>query len=473
MHWYRFVKKSALFGTDPFGASELSDKTRESPYGFAGGDARTGVWEASDGNHHPNDCFGENYAGETIEKKLEELKKKKMKNRMKIKKRKKVTAQFGSGSVWPHIDNPPTGSGDWVTDTFKEIDKKDDVAPATEPPVEKTNNPKKDAIQLMGKTSYTVISSFEKTPAEIGTGFFFASDKIITCAHVVGGEETPTEVVIRIDEDEYSCNILAIDTAIDVAVLEVVNYESEIYLNLGDSANLELGDEILVYGSPLGFENVVQQGIIASNPTVYEGENNVNQNFIFITANIVAGNSGSPVLKIDDNTVVSMASASISQGEHSGDLYATTPINEIKEFLNKNNLLKTANTYALYKTAFISNKQENDFIKKAETYNLIKEAAGMHDPENVDDMHKTLKYLEKFLGLSEDISDLSLFINPLSVGSKRILLKPYKLVGMVKRLNSLAREYKREKNTSNHNVLREIRKDFHQTLKSIKDRLSK
>lgn len=77
-NWYRMASG---FGGMPFEPGSLSDSVRTNPYGAAGGDAYTGVLEPSSGEHHANDYFSEGDHTAALEKRLQDLKKKKMKRR--------------------------------------------------------------------------------------------------------------------------------------------------------------------------------------------------------------------------------------------------------------------------------------------------------------------------------------------------------------------------------------------------------
>ena len=433
----------------------------------------------SEGKHHANDYFSESENAPTTEKMLEEAdekrdkEKRKRRQKMKIKNKINKKAQFGTGGgEVPHLDNTPTGGNSWYDQRINEIKKTPLNKNEQDSAISNNKSISSQSIELMRKTTYTIKSIFSET-GEFGTGFFFSPNKILTCAHVVSKEnQHATKITIKIEQQEYDCKIISSNEAMDVAVLESINYNSEQYLQLGDSNNIELGDDIVVYGSPLGFEDVVQPGIVSSKPTPYE-EDGVQQKFIFISANIASGNSGSPVISTKDNTVISIACGSISLNKGSGSLSASVPINDVKQLIEKG-YTKSEASYEACKKIYSSIKNCG-IEKKANIYTMVKEAAGSHDPETVKDLERIISHLEKFIGVEDNVSidNLELFIRPLSIGSKRIVLRPYKLVGMVKRLDSLAKEYKRELPEKNHNVLREIRRDFILTLKNIKTKLKK
>jgi len=365
--WY---KVSAGFGTDPFGGSELSDKTRLSPYGNMGGDAHTGLLAPSDNNHHPNDYFSESDKTPLIEKKIEKEREEKKKQKKNLKKnwyknhifkktRNKQTssiknnrikiAQWGSGG--PKI--PFWNNQSWITDTYKDIvgespsktlDNKSTDSPATDN-YKNSSNPQnnKDNIQLALQRSVTLRSVNGET-MEIGTGFFIGENTIMTCAHVVipNGNLKGTQTTLIMNGKKYGAYVWAYDTNLDVAVL-VVNddsFKSPQYFSLGNSSEVQIGEEIYIVGTPLGYENVVGTGIVSSAPINYT-QGNQTTPYMFVSTNILPGNSGGPIVKKDNLAVIGIAAAIIGENssEKSGSgLNAIIPIDKLKPFLEKNGI---------------------------------------------------------------------------------------------------------------------------------------
>ena len=350
MDWY---KTAAAFGTDPFGSSELTDKIRKSPWGFSGGDTYSGLLEPSSGEHHPNDYFSES-KDEIMEKKLEEKNKKEKKEKnKKEKKYKKIKrkiknkksnkywylkeAQWGSGGPsLPILDKPPSGSSngkDWVSETFHE----------TYEQIHNNKNQSKNDINKYVDLTITVYS-YDNDEVEVGSGFFINSNTILTCAHVVtpGGsvENNNTNIEIRYNKKSYNAFLYAYDYNNDLAAL-VIN-EKELKLNnsfkFADINKINIGDKILTIGSPLGFEDVVLKGEIASNKVEY-APGQSNKQYIFISTNISQGNSGGPVLLEDTGEVIGIAAAVISLKDSAGGgLNAVIPIDVAQNFLINNGI---------------------------------------------------------------------------------------------------------------------------------------
>lgn len=341
----RWYKKTAMFGSDPFGGSELSDKTRTSPMGNAGGDSHFGLFEPSDSNHHANDVFSESNEMPSVEKSLQELKKKIDRKRGKKRRLKKnyasnppsrvVVSQWGqAGPRIPSWDESATGS-DWVSKTYNEIEPDGDKA--IPDPSQNQPNPVQEIIK-----STVMIEMKKGNNIETGSGFFVNENIILTCSHVVVPKDgiEGSSITITTDYGKFMGYVWAFDPSIDIAAI-VVNddkFKKGVSLKLGNSTQVNIGDQIMVIGSPLGFQNIVSQGIISSKPVDYQSGDSKN-NYIFISSNIFPGNSGGPVIDSLDNSVIGIAAAVITPDvQAQNGLSATIPIDVVKPFLKKNGI---------------------------------------------------------------------------------------------------------------------------------------
>jgi len=351
MFWYKNIKTSSAFGTEPFGASELSDKTRLSPWGYAGGDENFGLFEPSTGKNHANRYPEEDENNPLLEKRLREIRKRRRKRKGQDKKaqiewynngvnldyynafKQRMIKEAQWGSKGPNI--PTWGGSEWIEKTYENIMKQEEEHKSPEqpqPPKKKQTVPMESLLQAT-----VTINSKSNGNAEVGSGFFVGPNIIITCAHVVlpGNSTDGLNLVVRFDKNEYTANLLAYDLSVDVAAISIgdKNFNFQNYLKLGNSQHLHQGEEILTVGTPLGFENVVGRGIVSSLPIDYT-EGKSQKKYIFVSTNINPGNSGGPVIKMDTGEVIGIAAAVINteEGRDSG-LNAAIPIDEIKPFL--------------------------------------------------------------------------------------------------------------------------------------------
>lgn len=341
--WYR---KSALFSTDPFGSSELSDKTRVAPGGAMGGDTHTGAFEASDGNHHANDTFSESGEIPSIEKSLTELKKKIDKKRRDRSKRRRLKKTYADKHVSVRVAQWGSGGGklplwepdDWVSKTYQEISGDES---GIQPPTTGQNDAPDQINDILA--SVVMIERTKGEEVETGSGFFINDNVILTCSHVAipkDGNLEGTSIVVSNKQGKFAGYVWAFDPALDIAAIVIndKNFKKGVSLQLGNSSQMKVGEEILVVGSPMGFENIVTKGIISSGPmNVNEGQNQ--PNYIFISSNIHPGNSGGPVLKGGEKSVVGIVAAVVTPNEQTeSGLSATIPIDSTKPFMKKNGI---------------------------------------------------------------------------------------------------------------------------------------
>jgi hypothetical protein len=142
-----------------------------------------------------------------------------------------------------------------------------------------------------------------------GSGFLVGPELVATCYHVVQGGVTAQ--VQTADKIIYPVTgVVAHDAARDLAVLKVRKLADAPPLELGDSAALKPGQDIVVMGSPLGLQGSVSDGItsgLRSLPTIGE--------VIQVTAPISPGNSGGPLFT-SDGKVVGVVSHILEGGQN-------------------------------------------------------------------------------------------------------------------------------------------------------------
>jgi S1-C subfamily serine protease len=130
----------------------------------------------------------------------------------------------------------------------------------------------------------------------LGSGFL-VDDKghILTNAHVVDGS-TNTDVTFS-DGTTRKAKILGVDTSTDVAVLRIEGVPGGVKpIALGSSTGLQVGQEVVAIGNPLGFEQTATTGIVSALKRTIESPNGFAiQNAIQTDAAINQGNSGGPL----------------------------------------------------------------------------------------------------------------------------------------------------------------------------------
>ncbi len=136
-----------------------------------------------------------------------------------------------------------------------------------------------------------------------GTGFFISSEGyILTNNHIV--ENAIKVNVFSVDGSEYKAKVVGTDKKTDLALLKVDGKDLP-YTQLGDSAQLKVGEWVLAIGNPLGMEHTVTAGIVSAKGRQLAGSLNVPeyQDFIQTDAAINRGNSGGPLVNLGGEVV--------------------------------------------------------------------------------------------------------------------------------------------------------------------------
>ena len=131
----------------------------------------------------------------------------------------------------------------------------------------------------------------------LGSGFVIDSEgHIVTNDHVVDGASSIS--VEFSDGSTYDAQLVGTDASTDIGVIKVDAPSSELTpLQLGDSGALQVGDEVVAIGSPLGLNETVTSGIVSALNRTITSPNNFSINDAIQTdAAINHGNSGGPLL---------------------------------------------------------------------------------------------------------------------------------------------------------------------------------
>lgn len=136
-------------------------------------------------------------------------------------------------------------------------------------------------------------------PLEVGSGFFYKKDLIVTNYHVIKDYESL--VVTLYNGRRAPAKIEGVDPGIDIAILRVTGVTAPKTLGFGSSARLIPGQKLVVIGTPLRIQNFISSGIfsVAASARDVPRNDGLGQEigqYYMTTASIQAGNSGGPVL---------------------------------------------------------------------------------------------------------------------------------------------------------------------------------
>jgi len=136
-----------------------------------------------------------------------------------------------------------------------------------------------------------------------GSGFFISSDGyILTNNHLV--ENSVKVRVFTIQGEEYAAKVVGTDPKTDLALLKV-EPKNLPFAELGDSAQLKVGEWVLAIGNPLGMEHTVTAGIVSAKGRQLGVGMNVPdyQDFIQTDTAINRGNSGGPLVNMKGEVI--------------------------------------------------------------------------------------------------------------------------------------------------------------------------
>ena len=133
-----------------------------------------------------------------------------------------------------------------------------------------------------------------------GSGFLISKDGfILTNNHVVGDAD---KITVRL-RDGSTCEARRIgtDPKTEVALIKIEGKDLP-YLELGDSAALDIGEWVIAVGNPFGLAETLTVGVVSA-----KGRSNMGiaeyEDFIQTDAAINPGNSGGPLLNIDGQVI--------------------------------------------------------------------------------------------------------------------------------------------------------------------------
>jgi len=220
---------------------------------------------------------------------------------------------------------------------------------------------------------------------QLGSGFFISQNgDVITNYHVLQGASSAEAKTS--DGKTYPITyIVAGDEQNDIIRLSV-NIPSKYVLPLSLSKTTpEIGERIIVYGSPLGLENTVSDGIVSAIRDIPDFGK-----VIQITAPISPGSSGSPVLNMKGE-VIGIATFQMIEGQNLNFAIPSERITNLNLIEEK----KTSISEELF-------KQENKGKKDSDyAYEAYDKALYFIDKREYE---KALPYLE--ISIKTDISSL-------------------------------------------------------------------
>ena len=199
------------------------------------------------------------------------------------------------------------------------------------------------------KSSLTLVELFEKSEegvvkirvvrdnipgdtGSVGSGFVYDNlGHIITNAHVVDGATKAT--VTFLDGSQYDAEIIGKDKFTDIAVIKVSEKPRLLHpLQIGDSSQLRVGEQVAAIGNPFGLSGSMTSGIVSQMGRLLPSQDSGFSipDVIQTDAAINPGNSGGPLLNLRGEVIGINTAIQSTSGEFSGIGFAVPSNTAIK-----------------------------------------------------------------------------------------------------------------------------------------------
>lgn len=173
------------------------------------------------------------------------------------------------------------------------------------------------------------------TASGLGSGVLISDDGLIwTASHVVHSAD---KISLKFtDGDIYEADVLSTDPVADVALIKIkgdFQLKNKHIAVIGNSDNVNIGEDIFVVGAPLGIEQTLTRGIVSGRIIPDKmGDTFSPVEYIQTDAAINQGNSGGPMFNMKGE-IIGIASFIMSQSGSSAGLGFGASSNVAKKVL--------------------------------------------------------------------------------------------------------------------------------------------
>ena len=170
------------------------------------------------------------------------------------------------------------------------------------------------------------------TAGGLGSGFLVSENQIITAAHVVNVAEKVN--VQFLDGETIPAKVISSYGTADVALIELIwPRKNAVTVNLGDSDQVKVGDQVFVVGAPYGLGHSLSSGYISGKLTHHKDKNPFTiSEYIQTDAAINTGNSGGPMFNMNGEVIGVVSNILTKTGGFQGIGFASSS-NITKELL--------------------------------------------------------------------------------------------------------------------------------------------
>jgi S1-C subfamily serine protease len=175
----------------------------------------------------------------------------------------------------------------------------------------------------------------DENVTSLGSGFVFDKEgRIITNHHVV--RDSKNVDVTFIDGNRYVASVIGSDPFNDIAIIKITQNISELRpLPLGNSSDIEVGDQVIAIGNPYGLAGSMSVGIVSQKGRLIstEGSPFSIPSVIQTDALINPGNSGGPLLNLNEEVIGMNTAGVISDSGGFSGIGLAVPSNTISKIV--------------------------------------------------------------------------------------------------------------------------------------------
>jgi S1-C subfamily serine protease len=166
----------------------------------------------------------------------------------------------------------------------------------------------------------------------LGSGFVIGKDGLVlTTYHVVRNAQSV--YVSFSNSDSMRAEVVGKDPATDVALLKVVASSRALKpLELGDSDDVDVGDQVAAIGNPLGYERSITLGIVSALQRSLTSPGGAPIDRVIQTDAVLnRGNSGGPLLNAQGRVIGVSSAIATDTGSGNTGIGFAIPINTVKD----------------------------------------------------------------------------------------------------------------------------------------------
>ena len=178
---------------------------------------------------------------------------------------------------------------------------------------------------------------YQTTAAASGSGFILSEDGyILTNYHVI--EDGSNITVTTFDNQSFTAAVVGYDSGNDIAVLKV-EAEGLTPVTLGDSDTLQVGDDVVAIGNPLGeLTFSLTHGVVSALDREITLSSGSTMTLIQTDASINSGNSGGPLFNMYGQVIgitnAKYSSSTSSSGASIDNIGFAIPINRVRNIVD-------------------------------------------------------------------------------------------------------------------------------------------